>query len=345
MRTNVLRVDPTDPAPDVIARAADVLRAGGLVAFPTETVYGLGAQVFDAVAVAKIFAAKGRPVNNPLIVHFAHLPFENPYASAGVRWPESAQRLAAHFWPGPLTLVLPKPAEVPPVVTAGGPTWAVRMPDHAVAHALLVAGGPLAAPSANASSGVSPTTAQHVLESLDGRIDLVLDGGPCMGGIESTVLDLTSLPPRVLRPGPIRPSELREVIGEITAPDVRMSAEEGPLPSPGTSIRHYAPRARLECYGDAAQAVARIGELAASRKQVRWLRRDTTQQSSLNQVQHVRMPNESAGYAAQLYDALHDADRQGYDYVVVDLPPDEEEWLAVRDRLRRAATVWNDWEK
>ena len=342
MRTKVLRVDPTNPQPDIIARAACVLRNGGLVAFPTETVYGLGARAFDAAAVSKIFAAKGRPGNNPLIVHFAGLPYQDSDASAGQDWPESAERLAARFWPGPLTMVLPKPAELPGVVTAGGPTWAVRLPDHAVAHALLLASGPLAAPSANASSGVSPTTAEHVLNSLDGKIDLVLDGGPCPGGIESTVLDLNSSPPRVLRPGPILPSELRAVIGEVVAPDIRMSAEQGPMPSPGTSIRHYAPRARLECYSDPEQVLIRVVELGVGRITVRWLRRRGMRTpDSLSNVHLVQMPHEPAGYAAQVYDALHDADRLGCDYVIVELPPDEEEWLAVRDRLQRAATIWN----
>jgi L-threonylcarbamoyladenylate synthase len=341
MRTAVLRVDPIEPAPEDIARAAAVLKRGGLVAFPTETVYGLGARAFDAAVVAKIFAAKGRPANNPLIVHFAQLPFHASAAAPSGYWPDSAERLAAQFWPGPLTLILPKPDEVPDVVTAGGPTWAVRMPDHAVAHALLLASGPLAAPSANASGSVSPTTAEHVLQSLDGKIDLVLDGGPCPGGIESTVLDLTTSPPRVLRPGPIMPSELRAVIGEVTAPVIRSGEQHTPMPSPGTSIRHYAPRARLECYSDGVQALTRIAELIASAKRVRWFRGSADFGRGSAQVEIVCMPMEPSIYATRLYDALHDADRWAADYVVVDLPPDEEEWLAVRDRLRRAATIWN----
>jgi L-threonylcarbamoyladenylate synthase len=340
MRTEVLRVDPSDPEPDAIARAAQVLKSGGLVAFPTETVYGLGARAFDATAVEKIFAAKGRPANNPLIVHFAKLPFDGDDAPPPGCWPNSAERLAAQFWPGPLTLVLPKPAEVPQVVTAGGPTWAVRIPDHAVAHAVLLASGPLAAPSANASSGVSPTMAEHVLQSLDGKIDLVLDGGPCPGGIESTVLDLYTSPPRVLRPGPIVPSELEAVIGELAVPQIELNAESAPLPSPGTSIRHYAPDARLECYSDPARALARIGELDGLRTHARLLTRGATPPPGSPRIQTVRMATESAGYAAQLYDALHEADRWGAEYIVVALPPDQEEWLAVRDRLRRGATIW-----
>jgi len=336
----VLRVDPTDPQGEVIARAADVLKSGGLVAFPTETVYGLGARAFDEAAVAKIFSAKGRPANNPLIVHFAQLPVHGGDAPSRGHWPESAEHLAARFWPGPLTLVLPKPAELPSIVTAGGPTWAVRMPDHAVAHALLLASGPLAAPSANASSGVSPTTAAHVLQSLDGKIDLVLDGGRCPGGIESTVLDLTASPPRVLRPGPIMPSELRAVIGDVTAPLIRLDGDLAPLPSPGTSIRHYAPRARLECYSDPVQSRARVAELTDSARRIRWFGGSAASAGSSKQVEIVGMPAESSLYATRLYDALHDADRWGAEFIVVELPPDEEEWLAVRDRLRRAATIW-----
>lgn len=339
-KTAVLRINPTDPEPEVIERAAAVLKQGGLVAFPTETVYGLGACAFDAQAVAKIFAAKGRPGNNPLIVHLPGLPVTE--TSSAAMWPELANRLAAQFWPGPLTLVLPKPADLPDVVTASGPTWAIRVPDHAVTHALLVASGWLSAPSANISNTVSPTTAEHVLQSLDGRIDLVLDGGRCPGGIESTVLDLTASPPRVLRPGPIRPSELGEVIGEVVAPQVGLDVAKGPLPSPGTSIRHYAPRATLECYADPIAALERAEQLARSGKRLTWLRRSTVPLDRARVGREHRMPAGSARYASCLYDALHEADLRRDDYVVLDLPPNAEEWLAVRDRLRRAASVWKE---
>ena len=337
METEVLRVNPLDPEPEIIDRAANVLAQGGLVAFPTETVYGLGGRAFDAAAVARIFAAKGRPATNPLIVHYAGPPFEASIADP--LWPATAQRLTARFWPGPLTLVLPKHPDLPDIVTGGGPTWAVRMPDHAVSYALLSAAGPLAAPSANVSTAISPTTAEHVLDSLAGRIDLVLDGGPCPGGIESTVLDLTSSPARVLRPGPILPSELSAVVGPVIAPQIDFSREHGPLPSPGTSIRHYAPRARLECYGNKLQAFTRIAELIAGGRFAHWLHRGDT--ANLSEAKLVRMPQSAPDYAAQLYGALHDADRSGADYIIVDLPPDHEDWLAVRDRLRRASTIWN----
>ena len=190
-----------------------MLRGGGLAAFPTETVYGLGANALDAAAVARIFAAKGRPANNPLIVHLADAAQVREIAAD---WPESASRLAERFWPGPLTLVLPRRDIVPDIVTARGPTVAVRVPAHPVAQALLRAAAlPLAAPSANRSTELSPTRAEHVLRGLEGRIDLLLDGGPTAGGIESTVLDVTIMPPRLLRPGLIGVAQLEAVIGPL----------------------------------------------------------------------------------------------------------------------------------
>jgi L-threonylcarbamoyladenylate synthase len=338
MQTEILRVNPTNPESDAIARAAEILRRGGLVAFPTETVYGLGARAFDAAAVAGIFAAKGRPANNPLIVHFAEPPLDPSQASAP--WFAKATRLATSFWPGPLTMVLPKPAELPDIVTGGGETWAVRVPDHTVAHVLLRAAGPLAAPSANVSTSVSPTTAEHVLDSLAGRIDLILDGGPCAGGIESTVLDLTRMPPRVLRPGLISPSELKNAIGPVVATFSGLQVEQGRPRSPGTSLRHYAPRATLECYSDEAKAVARFAELAADGKIVRWLRLAASSPTTEPRPEGVvEMPENAPQYATRLYAALHDADRAQADYVIADMPPEREEWLAVRDRLRRGATL------
>ncbi len=337
MNTEILPVNPANPEPAVIAHAAEVLARGGLVAFPTETVYGLGARAYDADAVGRIFAAKGRPATNPLIVHFAELPFDESQSEAA--WFQPAQRLATRFWPGPLTMVLPKPPDLPAIVTGGGATWAVRIPDHAVSYALLQAAGPLAAPSANLSTAVSPTTAEHVQWSLGGKIDLILDGGRCSGGIESTVIDLTSTPPRVLRPGLISPSELGSVIGPVAAPAITTIVEQGPERSPGTSIRHYAPRAILECYSDVRKAMARTIELAESGQQVRWLRHSDAD-AGRPLVAIVQMPASAAQYAAQLYHALHDADASGAQFVIVDLPPDGEAWLAVRDRLRRAAAVW-----
>jgi L-threonylcarbamoyladenylate synthase len=330
MRTEVLRADPVFPDAGTIARAAEVLRGGGLVAFPTETVYGLGANALDARAVAGIFAAKGRPPHNPLIVHVDGVEHALPLVR---EWPDTARRLAERFWPGPLTLVLPGAEVVAEAVTAGGPTVALRVPAHPAALALLrVAELPLAAPSANRSSQVSPTTAEHVLRGLDGRIELVLDAGPTTGGIESTVLDLASDPPRLLRPGPIAPSAIEEIIGPIDrAP---RAAGELALPSPGMLNRHYAPSAVLECVEKPAWPHVRL--LLEKGLRVGWLTFENVElvRDRLVVLQMSRRPDE---FAAQLYAALHQLDALGVARIIADWPPDTENWLAVRDRLRRAS--------
>ena len=198
---------------DLIARAAEILRSGGLVAFPTETVYGLGADATNPDAVRRIFAAKGRPTTNPLIVHVADIETAKRYAAT---WSDAAQTLAAVWWPGPLTLVVPKAASIVPEVTAGRETVGLRVPDHPLALELLRAfGGAVAAPSANRSNRVSPTTAGHVLEELAGSVDLILDGGPCTVGIESTVLDLTTDVPTILRPGGVSRGQLEAILGRV----------------------------------------------------------------------------------------------------------------------------------
>ena len=237
-----------------IALAADILRGGGLVAFPTETVYGLGADACDERAVARIYAAKGRPPTNPIIVHTHDGSSARALTTA---WPPQADALAKRFWPGPLTLVLPKSHAIPAIVTAGGPTVAVRVPAHPVALALLRAAGiPLAAPSANRSFALSPTRCEHVLRDLDGRVDLVIDGGPTPGGIESTVLDVTDSPACILRPGLVSRADIEAVIGRIEYAATPAAGRHGgeapamdavghePLCSPGMLARHYAPRGR-----------------------------------------------------------------------------------------------------
>jgi L-threonylcarbamoyladenylate synthase len=330
MKTSVLVVDPHVPQAEPIAQAAAMLRRSGLVSFPTETVYGLGANALDAVAVARIFAAKARPPHNPLIVHVAGLADVRQVAAA---WPREAAELGERFWPGPLTLVLPRKGTVPDIVTAGGPTVAVRVPAHHVARALLQAAGvPIAAPSANRSSGLSPTRAEHVLQDLDGRIDLILDGGPCPGGIESTVLDLTGLPPRLLRPGLVSLAQLEAVIGPVQYG--AMPAPGQALPSPGMLSRHYAPRTLLECIeGDSS---ARVEQLCDEGQRVGWVRQD--REGSVPAAASLRrLPGDAASYAAELYRVLHELDRAGLDRIVVELPPNTAEWLAVRDRLRRAS--------
>lgn len=362
-RTQTELVTSATPSPDdpILARAADILLRGGLVAFPTETVYGLGADASNESAVRRIFEAKGRPADNPLIVHVED---EAAARALAAEWPQAAGRLAAAFWPGPLTLVVWKLPVVPDAVTGGGPTVALRVPAHPVARALLRATGrPLAAPSANRSSRLSPTTAEHVLRDLAGRIDLVLDGGPTAGGIESTVLDVTVAPPLVLRPGPIAPRALEAVVGPVRVPEHGSQAGElaeanvgesspgraalrspgrAALRSPGLLSRHYAPRARLELIarGDS----VRLRELAAGGARVGWLgfagaAPATCAGPEAARITRVELPAGADAYAARLYAALHALDAAGVDVILVERPPDGEEWLAVRDRLRRAAAT------
>lgn len=333
MRTVHLRVDPDSPDPDLIAQAATALRSGGLVAFPTETVYGLGANALDATAVARIFEAKDRPAHNPIIVHVGD--------SAGARaiaavWTAAAAHLGRRFWPGPLTLVLPKRPEVPDIVTAGAPTVAVRVPAHPVALALLrKAALPIAAPSANRSARLSPTTAEHVLRDMDGRIEMVLDGGPCPVGVESTVLDLTTDPPRLLRPGHIAPAAITDVVGPIIVAPPPVPDGDQPLPAPGMMARHYAPRAPLECAQT--DAIERVRGLASGGERVGWLKLGEGSVPEIAGLMCVTMPADPVAYAARLYAELHALDIAGVTRIIVDLPPDNEAWLAVRDRLRRAS--------
>jgi L-threonylcarbamoyladenylate synthase len=331
--TITLAVNTTQPEPEIIAQAAAVLRGGGLVAFPTETVYGLGANALDAAAVRRIFAAKGRPANNPLIVHVADLSQVHLIAAA---WPAPAAQLAERFWPGPLTLVLPRLEALPNVVTAGGPTVAVRMPAHPVARALIVAAHvPLAAPSANRSSGLSPTRADHVRRDLDGRVELILDSGPTTGGIESTVLDMTTRQPRLLRPGLITPEQIRAVVGPIESNVAAAASPHASLPSPGMLARHYAPRTPLELASGDSAAVVKLHNDAGRR--VGWLALSAPPPVLPAHVAVRVMSSDPDIYASKLYAALHEFDDAGLDLIVVDLPPDTTAWLAVRDRLQRAA--------
>lgn len=326
----VVRINLEPPEAELIDAAAAVLRRGGLVAFPTETVYGLGARALDAEAVGKIFKAKGRPAHNPVIVHVADAEQVAQVAGA---WPPLAQALASRFWPGPLTLVLPRHERVPLIVTAGGPTVAVRLPAHPVARALLRAlGEPVAAPSANRSTELSATTAEHVARNLGAHIDLILDGGPTAVGIESTVLDLVSDPPRLLRPGHITRSQIEEVIGPILH-GVEPAPPDQPLRGPGLLPRHYSPKTRTEYLNDGA---TRVRELAEQGSRVGWL---TFHHSALDpQVVAVEMPTDPQAYAARLYAELHRLDQMRLEVIVIDQVPAQEPWLAIDDRLRRAAT-------
>ncbi|HYJ79145.1 MAG TPA: L-threonylcarbamoyladenylate synthase [Longimicrobiaceae bacterium] len=333
---NVLRVDPTRPDPKAVTAAVEVLRGGGLVAFPTETVYGLGAHALDADAVARIYQAKGRPAYNPLIVHLASTRDARRLASA---WPAAADRLAERFWPGPLTLVVPRLRVVPDLVSAGLPTVALRVPAHPVARALLEAAGfPIAAPSANRSTQVSPTTAEHVRRSLGDRIDLILDGGHCPVGIESTVLSLAGDVPTLLRPGTISLEEIREVIGDVALPADEPSGTAS-RPSPGMMDRHYAPRAELRLF--------------APEERNNWFARAREENEGwpvgviafepvpAGLVSVVGMPDDAREYAARLYAALHELDGRGCRVIYAEAVPKGVEWAGVRDRLRRAATAFD----
>jgi L-threonylcarbamoyladenylate synthase len=261
VKTILLHVDPRQPDPAAIAIAAQALAAGKLVAFPTETVYGLGANALDAAAVDRIFAAKRRPYSDPLIVHVAS---PEQVAAVATAVPPAAYALGAAFWPGPLTLVLRRGARTAPNVSGGRDTVAVRIPDHPVAQALLRrAGLPVAAPSANLFTRPSPTTAEHVLDDLEGRVDVVLDGGPTTIGLESTVIDLTQTPPRLLRPGGAPVERLLAFVPDLLVPQGPLvQAEDAAAPSPGMLLKHYAPHGRLlllaGAQGAAAAAVAAI---------------------------------------------------------------------------------------
>ncbi len=318
--TNVLAVDPRKPAREAIQRAADILHAGGLVGFPTETVYGLGANALDPIAVRKIFAAKERPAWDPAIVHVRDIATAHTLMrSNSARF----EQLASRFWPGPLTLVVAKAAHVPDEVTAGRPTIALRMPWHPVAAALLnVTGLPVAAPSANRFGHPSPTCAAHVLHDLDDRVDLILDAGPTPLGVESTVLDLTQTPPAILRPGGISREQLDLILGpiQLTAPISDQAARQG-IAGPGMTTKHYAPRAPVELFDNDRQLQARAAEFQRLGKRAGLLPHDPN-------IEHL---------AQTLFAQLRQLDADGVEVILCVLPPPEGLGLAVRDRLQRAA--------
>ena len=311
--------------------AAEIIRHGGLVAFPTETVYGLGANAFGETAVLRIFAAKGRPSYNPIIAHVASVEQAQALVT---QWPDAAGRLAATFWPGPLTLVLPKASHVPLALTAGRDTVAVRMPAHPVALALIRAADcPIAAPSANRFTQLSPTTADHVERGLGGRVDMILDSGSTLVGIESTVVDLSGATPVLLRPGTLSRAALEQVLGVPLDDPVPAARATEARPAPGMLDRHYAPRARMELAPapDVAAVIAR--ETAAGRR----VGAIVIVASAAGSSALHRLPADAAGYAHGLYAAMHAVDDAGCDIACVELPPDAPEWAGVNDRLRRAA--------
>jgi L-threonylcarbamoyladenylate synthase len=333
--TRVVPVDPLAPDPGAIMEAAAIIRAGGLVAFPTETVYGLGADGLNPAALRRIYAVKGRPPDNPLILHLASLD-QLPLVAAGV--PEAAYPLMRRFWPGALTLVLPKAPGVPDIATGGLATVAVRMPDHPVALALIKeAGTPLAAPSANRSGRPSPTTAQHVFDDLRGSIPLILDSGPTAIGVESTVLDVTTAPPVLLRPGGIPRDALDAVCGPIqTTTDVQHRQR-----SPGSRYRHYSPKAPVVVL-DARQPEALPRQVAAALQRgqrVGCLLQRFELADVPPGVLVTRVPGGAADYARVLFGALRAFDAVGVDLILVEGVPEEGLGEAVMDRLRRAASL------
>ncbi len=336
MNARVLAVDPRAPDPAVIAEAVAVLRRRGLVAIPTETVYGLAALALDADAVARIYAAKGRPAHHPLIAHVLHEPQARLLA---VSWPERASALVRAFWPGPLTLVVDRAPGVPPAVAGGTGSIAVRAPSHPVARAILAAlGEPLAAPSANRYQSLSPTNAAHVVRQLGEVVDLVLDAGPCDAGIESTVVDVRDNPPRVLRPGALDLGALRRVIPDVVdqVDSVRGAA---PRLSPGMEARHYAPRARLVIADTWLEAYRVACGLAGGGARVGLVTYEKRTTSVREERLLVRtLPAEAAQYARALYGTLHDLDDAGVDAIVVQGVPRDDAWWAVADRLRRGST-------
>lgn len=295
-----------------IKQAAEIIRSGGLVAFPTETVYGLGANALDAAAVQKIFEMKGRPGTSPLIVHVASVEMARKVVA---EWPPLAEELARQWWPGPLTMVLRKQDSCPVNVTAGLPTVGVRMPNHPLALELIEAAGvPIAAPSANRFTGLSPTTADHVKTAFGGAVP-VLDGGPCTVGIESTVVAIEGGKLKLLRLGMIS-------LGEIE----RAATQDAgvPHPAPGMHEKHYSPRTRLILVRSSTELPDRTGAYV-------W-------RAALGPAaRSVRMPLDAAPYAAELYRVLHQLDAENWPWIAVEMPPDTPDWSAIRDRLSRAA--------
>jgi L-threonylcarbamoyladenylate synthase len=312
-----------------------ILREGGLVALPTETVYGLAADATNPAAVRRIFAAKGRPPTNPLIVHVSDAAVARRCATA---WPRAAERLASALWPGPLTLVLPRSEIIADEVTAGRRTVALRAPDHPLAQRVLrELGGPVAAPSANRSRRVSPTTAAHVRRDLGKRVDLILDGGPCRVGIESTVVDLTVRPPLILRPGAVSRERIERLIGRV---EYFTGTAKGVAASPGQQAVHYAPRAAAYRFGaaDAELVLKFVRRRPSVRVKVLALAGSPARAALIKAVGLrgvIEMPRGAREYARRFYAALRKADERA-EAIWIEQPPDTPQWVAIRDRIDRA---------
>jgi L-threonylcarbamoyladenylate synthase len=349
----VLPTDTSKLFAAAVNRAATELRAGQVVALPTETVYGLAANALDPVAVKRLFEIKGRPAHNPVIVHVVGVAMAKRCVTD---WPPLAERLAKSFWPGPLTVVLPRDNSIPDIVTAGGGTVGVRWPSHPFMQAVIrECGFPLAAPSANPANRLSPTRAEHVHQHLGRRIRLIVDGGPCQVGIESTVVDVSCSPPRVLRPGMIHEQALAAVIGPLN-----LGEEDQPpiLRSPGLLPRHYAPKAKLVLWSwsDEETLRARAASAVSSGVQRECSKSGTALPASASRslervfvVAHTRVPSgpgfggvsviphDAEAFARAIYGELHRCDEAGAGLIVVEALPQSVEWHGIADRLRRAA--------
>jgi L-threonylcarbamoyladenylate synthase len=319
-----------------VRRAAELLRAGEVVALPTETVYGLAANALDEKAVANIFRIKGRSAHNPIIVHVVGMEMARRCAGS---FPPVAEYLASSFWPGPLTLVLPRAKEIPDNVTAGGATVGIRWPSHPFIQAVIrECGFPLAAPSANLSNQISPTNAEHVRAQLAGKIPLIVDGGQSQVGIESTVLDLTVSPPRVLRPGMIHAESLAAVCGEIQSPKSEIQSLDSALRSPGLLAKHYSPQAKLVVLNWRDDAELEFKIQNSKLKIEKCFVIAHTRIPAAGRFADVSvMPHDAEAFARALYAELHRCDAAGAELIVVEAPPEAPEWRGIADRLRRAA--------
>lgn len=342
METKVEKLEKTQMNMDIINAAGQILKQGGLVAFPTETVYGLGANALDEEAAKKTYAAKGRPSDNPLIVHIASLEDLYPITK---KVPEKAVALAEKFWPGPLTMIFEKSELVPHGTTGGLETVAVRMPDNEVALALIRAGGGyVSGPSANKSGRPSPTMARHVLDDLEGRIDMILDGGPVHIGVESTIVDMTVEPPMILRPGAVTKEMLEETVGEVAVDHTILTADaKTPPKAPGMKYRHYAPKAEMTVVeGPLEKVVDKIGELAAARENEGHrvgiiATQETMDRYGYENVKCIGTREDESTVAANLYAILREFDDDGTEYIYSEAFASDGIGSAVMNRLLKAA--------
>ena len=336
MTAQVLLTHTPELFQKAVRLAAEILRASEVVALPTETVYGLAANALDEKAVAKIFEIKGRPANNPIIVHIVG----NEMAKGCVsHWPERAGKLSKSFWPGPLTLVLPRAEKIPEIVTAGGATVGVRWPSHPFIQAVIrECNFPLAVPSANLSNRISPTNAEHVRTQLGGKISLIVDSGQSQVGIESTVLDLTISPPRILRPGMIHAESLTAVCGEIQSPKSKVQGLESVLRSPGLLEKHYSPKGKMLIlsWRDDAELHFKIQSSKFKIGNCRIIAH-THIPSGEHFADVSVMPHDAEAFARAIYAELHRCDQAGAELIVVEAPPELPEWSGIADRLRRAS--------